>query len=115
MRLWIQSRFDEVRTDECSGACSIFLRTVLFVRIAMIGDAPDHKEWDIRALARFGYASRHLLLTVPDPAPPTYGDLVGHRGSVQVRTVLQHAWAEFEQRSAESRVARSPGIRGDGR
>ncbi len=45
---------------------------------------------------RFGYASRHLLLTVPDPAPPTYGDLVGHRGSVQVRTVLQHAWAEFE-------------------
>ncbi len=48
----------------------------------------------------FGYASRHLLVT-PDPpdgeqhlAP--YDDLRGHRASVQVRTVLQHAWAEFE-------------------
>jgi ppGpp synthetase/RelA/SpoT-type nucleotidyltranferase len=48
----------------------------------------------------FGYASRHLLVT-PDPpdeqahqAP--YDELRGHRASVQVRTVLQHAWAEFE-------------------
>ncbi len=48
----------------------------------------------------FGYASRHLLVT-PDPddgvepqAP--YETLRGHRASVQVRTVLQHAWAEFE-------------------
>ena len=45
---------------------------------------------------RFGYASRHLLVTVGDPPPDTYGDLAGHRASVQVRTVLQHAWAEFE-------------------
>ncbi len=45
---------------------------------------------------RFGYASRHLLVAVTEPAPPTYDDLVGHRGSIQVRTVLQHAWAEFE-------------------
>ena len=37
----------------------------------------------------FGYASRHLLVT---PSP----DEGGHRASVQVRTVLQHAWAEFE-------------------
>ena len=48
----------------------------------------------------FGYASRHLLVT-PDPhdgeeqqAP--YDAVRGHRASVQVRTVLQHAWAEFE-------------------
>ena len=42
----------------------------------------------------FGYASRHLLVT-PDPDEPD--DAVrGHRASVQVRTVLQHAWAEFE-------------------
>ena len=34
---------------------------------------------------RFGYASRHLLLEVD-----------GRRVQVQVRTVLQHAWAEFE-------------------
>ena len=45
---------------------------------------------------RFGYASRHLLVEVTDPAPATYDDLVGHRASIQVRTVLQHAWAEFE-------------------
>jgi ppGpp synthetase/RelA/SpoT-type nucleotidyltranferase len=45
---------------------------------------------------RFGYASRHLLLTdgrdtsAADDGPP------GWRAQVQVRTVLQHAWAEFE-------------------
>ena len=45
---------------------------------------------------RFGYASRHLLVTPDDPPPASYDDLAGHRASVQVRTVLQHAWAEFE-------------------
>ncbi len=34
---------------------------------------------------RFGYASRHLMV-----------DLGGRSTQVQVRTVLQHAWAEFE-------------------
>jgi predicted RNase H-like nuclease/ppGpp synthetase/RelA/SpoT-type nucleotidyltranferase len=46
---------------------------------------------------RFGYASRHLLVTAADgngaDSPP---DLAGRRAQVQVRTVLQHAWAEFE-------------------
>ncbi|MCW2815086.1 MAG: hypothetical protein JWN84_2541, partial [Nocardioides sp.] len=37
---------------------------------------------------RFGYASRHLLLQLDGPD----GQLV----QVQIRTVLQHAWAEFE-------------------
>lgn len=50
---------------------------------------------------RFGYASRHLLVAVDarDPArpmPPAYRSLVGVSASVQVRTILQHAWAEFE-------------------
>lgn len=44
---------------------------------------------------RFGYASRHLLVRVPDDGD-AHPDLVGQRASVQVRTVLQHAWAEFE-------------------
>ncbi|MEJ7832536.1 MAG: DUF429 domain-containing protein [Nocardioides sp.] len=35
---------------------------------------------------RFGYASRHLLVKLDD----------GRVASVQLRTVLQHAWAEFE-------------------
>jgi ppGpp synthetase/RelA/SpoT-type nucleotidyltranferase len=47
---------------------------------------------------RFGYASRHLLVAV-DPVkgvPAAYETLRGRSASVQVRTILQHAWAEFE-------------------
>jgi ppGpp synthetase/RelA/SpoT-type nucleotidyltranferase len=47
---------------------------------------------------RFGYASRHLLVAV-DPTrsvPPAYDGLRRRRAQVQVRTILQHAWAEFE-------------------
>jgi putative GTP pyrophosphokinase len=40
---------------------------------------------------RFGYASRHLLVSATDR-----GDGWELPASVQVRTVLQHAWAEFE-------------------
>ncbi len=60
---------------------------------------------------RFGYASRHLLVrttdtsdgVAPGEAEPEVAqadvdqaELAGQRASVQVRTVLQHAWAEFE-------------------
>jgi predicted RNase H-like nuclease/ppGpp synthetase/RelA/SpoT-type nucleotidyltranferase len=42
---------------------------------------------------RFGYASRHLLVATE----PAADDVVqGQRCQVQIRTVLQHAWAEFE-------------------
>jgi predicted RNase H-like nuclease/ppGpp synthetase/RelA/SpoT-type nucleotidyltranferase len=47
---------------------------------------------------RFGYASRHLLVSL-DPAQdaaPAYARLRDRRAQVQIRTVLQHAWAEFE-------------------
>ncbi|MFZ0159437.1 MAG: DUF429 domain-containing protein [Kineosporiaceae bacterium] len=47
---------------------------------------------------RFGYASRHLLIRL-DPAraaQPDFERLWGRQASVQIRTVLQHAWAEFE-------------------
>ncbi|MDT0202995.1 (p)ppGpp synthetase [Nocardioides sp. AE5] len=51
---------------------------------------------------RWGYSSRHVLLTpdADDPEDPddsaAYSGLRGLRASVQIRTVLQHAWAEFE-------------------
>lgn len=42
---------------------------------------------------RFGYASRHMLVS-SDPTATRYE--ASQCASVQLRTVLQHAWAEFE-------------------
>lgn len=48
------------------------------------------------AEGRFGYASRHLLVAVDDERAREAGIPEGRPASVQIRTVLQHAWAEFE-------------------
>jgi predicted RNase H-like nuclease/ppGpp synthetase/RelA/SpoT-type nucleotidyltranferase len=47
---------------------------------------------------RFGYSSRHLLIALDAAreSQPPYEQLRGRVASVQIRTVLQHAWAEFE-------------------
>jgi ppGpp synthetase/RelA/SpoT-type nucleotidyltranferase len=47
---------------------------------------------------RFGYASRHLQITLDAAREnhPAYAHLSGRNIQVQIRTVLQHAWAEFE-------------------
>ena len=47
---------------------------------------------------RWGYASRHLLVAVDASrvVPHPYEPLRRLTASVQIRTVLQHAWAEFE-------------------
>ncbi len=47
---------------------------------------------------RFGYASRHLLIGLDSAREghASYELLRGRSAQVQVRTVLQHAWAEFE-------------------
>ncbi|MCX6402254.1 MAG: DUF429 domain-containing protein [Propionibacteriales bacterium] len=47
---------------------------------------------------RWGYASRHLLVGL-DPAREGHDEfevLRGRQAQIQIRTVLQHAWAEFE-------------------
>jgi ppGpp synthetase/RelA/SpoT-type nucleotidyltranferase len=58
-------------------------------------DDRDLGEETARA-GRFGYASRHLLVRTEAGDDEQHPELVGERASVQVRTVLQHAWAEFE-------------------
>jgi predicted RNase H-like nuclease/ppGpp synthetase/RelA/SpoT-type nucleotidyltranferase len=60
----------------------------------------DDRDWGQQTAreGRFGYASRHLMIGL-DPARedhPDFAHLRGHATQVQVRTVLQHAWAEFE-------------------
>ena len=47
---------------------------------------------------RFGYASRHLLVGLDDAraSQPAYELMRGRQAQIQIRTVLQHAWAEFE-------------------
>ena len=47
---------------------------------------------------RFGYASRHLLVGLDAAREESAGEalLIGRQAQVQIRTVLQHAWAEFE-------------------
>ena len=47
---------------------------------------------------RFGYVSRHLLigLDAAREGHPSYERMRGHTAQVQIRTVLQHACAEFE-------------------
>src|SRR5690606_20293895 len=45
---------------------------------------------------RFGYSSRHLQVGIDADRESTHPHLVGRSAQIQVRTVLQHAWAEFE-------------------
>ena len=47
---------------------------------------------------RFGYASRHLLIGLDSAREglPAFENLLGRLAQVQIRTVLQHAWAQFE-------------------
>ena len=53
------------------------------------------KAKETRISGGFGYGSHHLILEV-DETNEDLQDYVGLVFEVQVRTVLQHAWAEFE-------------------
>lgn len=55
------------------------------------------KTAQTRVSGSFGYGSHHLILRVP-PAQvtPVLQAYAGREFEVQIRTVLQHAWAEFE-------------------
>lgn len=65
-------------------------------QVAVLDDRDMGRE--TASEGRFGYASRHLLISL-DAAregQPSYEPLQGRQAQVQIRTVLQHAWAEFE-------------------
>lgn len=53
------------------------------------------KAAETRVSGGFGYGSHHLVLEVPDTSDDL-AEFAGLQFEVQVRTVLQHAWAEFE-------------------
>ena len=55
------------------------------------------KTAQTRVSGSFGYGSHHLILRVPPArATPVLQAYAGQEFEVQIRTVLQHAWAEFE-------------------
>ncbi|MHA7305628.1 GTP pyrophosphokinase [Arthrobacter sp. TMN-49] len=86
----------------------IGVRVILFVEsdidavaIALSSQFICHDDEDKTAMMRknggIGYAGRHLTLEVPTDNPPAAcAEYPGQRFEVQIRTVLQHAWAEFE-------------------
>lgn len=86
----------------------IGVRVILFVEsdidavaIALSNQFTCLDDEDKTAMMRknggIGYAGRHLTLEVPANNPPTNcREYAGYRFEVQIRTVLQHAWAEFE-------------------
>lgn len=84
------------------------IRVILFVEsdieavaLALMNQFICHEDEDKTAVTRksgaIGYAGRHLTLEVPrENAPIGCGVYPAQRFEVQIRTVLQHAWAEFE-------------------
>ncbi|MDR0709269.1 MAG: tetratricopeptide repeat protein [Spirochaetaceae bacterium] len=55
----------------------------------------DRKGSD-QTFREFGYQSIHLLITIPDDIKERYGDPGCDAAEIQVRTILQDAWAEVE-------------------
>ena len=86
----------------------IGLRVILFLEsdissaIGALAGAFDQlghvdKASEQRSRGEFGYSGQHLVLAVPARRPPPGCDaFAGQRFEVQLRTILQHAWAEFE-------------------
>lgn len=55
------------------------------------------KTAEQREKGEFGYSGQHLVLKISERAAPNgCRNHIGERFEVQFRTILQHAWAEFE-------------------
>ena len=58
----------------------------------------------------FGYRSLHFIVTVKDSwlNAPNYRELDGIKAEIQVRTILMHAWADFEHKLLYKRPEHVP-------
>ncbi|WP_028280133.1 hypothetical protein [Arthrobacter sp. H5] len=57
----------------------------------------------------FGYSGQHLILEIdPQNTPGGCHNIKGQRSEVQIRTILQHAWAEFEHDVRYKNVGTAP-------
>jgi ppGpp synthetase/RelA/SpoT-type nucleotidyltranferase len=70
----------------------------------------DNKSEMLQASGRFGYRSVHYLVELPPeeadrPDRERFGGLVAE---IQVRTILQHAWAEIEHDTQYKSVRAMP-------
>jgi predicted RNase H-like nuclease/ppGpp synthetase/RelA/SpoT-type nucleotidyltranferase len=89
-------------TDQIGLRVITYLHSDVAAVAELLGDQMvvlDDRDWgqETASEGRFGYASRHLLVSVePARAGTALEPLRGRHAQVQVRTVLQHAWAEFE-------------------
>jgi predicted RNase H-like nuclease/ppGpp synthetase/RelA/SpoT-type nucleotidyltranferase len=98
----IYARPLEEITDQIGLRVITYLHSDVAAVAELLGDQMvvlDDRDWgqETASEGRFGYASRHLLVSVPpERAGPGLEPLRGRQAQVQVRTVLQHAWAEFE-------------------
>lgn len=54
------------------------------------------QKGDGRSFAEFGYSSTHLLVAVPENLQRDFPMLANFQAEIQVRTILQDAWAEVE-------------------
>jgi predicted RNase H-like nuclease/ppGpp synthetase/RelA/SpoT-type nucleotidyltranferase len=89
-------------TDQIGLRVITYLHSDVAAVAELLGDQMvvlDDRDWgqETASEGRFGYASRHLLVSVdPARAGTALEPVRGRQAQVQVRTVLQHAWAEFE-------------------
>lgn len=79
---------------------TVFHSTEIPEAIAVLGESfkvirSVDKAAETRISGGFGYGSHHLILQVTD-AMEDLAEFKGWTFEVQIRTVLQHAWAEFE-------------------
>jgi predicted RNase H-like nuclease/ppGpp synthetase/RelA/SpoT-type nucleotidyltranferase len=94
-------------TDQVGVRVVTYLHSDVTAVADLLGDALEVLDdrdlgQETASEGRFGYASRHLLVALPRPSGQPEGEQDSRgvrpdrRAQVQVRTVLQHAWAEFE-------------------